>query len=210
MCLHNVLRNSIRPRPHAVQCPRATRSVGSDGEPARWISRHASVTFTVGGYQLPWAGMNDQGLVLSTMALNGTQPPGPEERAPLDWGPLWMQYILDTCATIDDVAATDAMVRIVQTVDHYLLSDRSGHSAVVELLEGAMVIHSGNDLPVAALPNHGYQELVESWQSHRQSGSYVYLPDSQQRFCQAADQVVALRENSSEAADHRRVSRRVQ
>jgi penicillin V acylase-like amidase (Ntn superfamily) len=167
-------------------------------EPFRWKARYASVTFNVGGYQHAWAGMNERGLVLSTMALYATEPPAPDERPSLDWGPLWMQYILDTCATIEDVIAADALVRIVHTVDHYLVADRSGNAAVVELLDGEMVIHTGDDLPVKVLTNSRYRSAVDLWRSY--SGNCGWLQDSEYRFCMVADSVSGFQSTTSEAA----------
>ena len=110
--------------------------------------------------------MNER-LVLSTMALGATEPPQPDQRPSLDWGKLWMQYILDTCATIEDVIAANDLVRIAHTVDHYLVTDRSGNAMVVELLEGEMVTHSGGELPVAALTNTSYQDSINTWFANR-------------------------------------------
>jgi choloylglycine hydrolase len=86
---------------------------GPHGERARWTSQYGSLTFNLAGYQFAWAGMNEAGLIVSTMALITTHNPLPDHRPPL-MSPVWMQYILDTCATIDDVLATDDDVRIMQ------------------------------------------------------------------------------------------------
>ena len=59
---------------------KATWSSDIGGDPLRWTARYASVTFTVGGYQHAWAGMNERGLVLSTMALGATELPQPDQR----------------------------------------------------------------------------------------------------------------------------------
>ncbi len=142
--------------------------------------------------------MNERGLVLSTMRLTGTEPAAPDERPFLDWGPMWMQYILDTCATIQDVAAADSLVRIDYTVDHYLVSDRSGNAAVVELIGGEMIIHSGDDLPVKVLTNSPYQTAVNTWLAYR--GNCSALPDSEWRFCLVADWVSGFQPTTSEAA----------
>ncbi|NIV31091.1 MAG: hypothetical protein GWN58_16835, partial [Anaerolineae bacterium] len=86
------------------------------------------------GIQLAWAGMNEAGLAISTMWLGETRSPAPDERPPLA-SPLWIQYQLDTCATVEEVMANDARVRIADAVDHYLVCDRSGACAAVEFLE---------------------------------------------------------------------------
>lgn len=179
---------------------KATWSSDIGGGPFRWAARYASVTFTVGGYQHAWAGMNERGLVLSTMALGATELPQPDQRPSLDWGPLWMQYILDTCATIEDVMAADDLVRIAHTVDHYLVTDRSGNAMVVELLEGEMVTHSGGELPVAALTNTSYQDSINTWFANRDQGDYSGLSNSERRFCLVADRVASFQPTNSVAA----------
>ena len=64
------------------------------GEFARWISRYGSVTIVHAGYQMAWAGMNEVGLMISTMALGATQNPPQDERPPLA-SSFWAQYQLD-------------------------------------------------------------------------------------------------------------------
>lgn len=160
---------------------------GTTGRRAHWTSRYASVTFNLVGYQFAWAGMNERGLSLSTMSMEQTQVPADDPRPPLDSGE-WMQFILDTCATIDEVLATEHLVRIF-TVDHYLVGDRFGNAAVIEFLEGRMVAHSAPDLPVAALTNTTYADSCATWESRRALGDYGSLNGSLHRFCLAADRV---------------------
>lgn len=177
-------------------------SASTNGEVLRWTARYASITFNVGGYQLPWAGMNEKGLMLSTMRLRETVPPDPDERPPLDYGPLWMQYVLDTCATVDEVVAATRNVRIVVAEDHYLLADRQGGGAVIEFLAGEMVVHSGDDLPVMALTNGLYVESMAVWIQHQQAGNddYSGLDSEFRRFCLGADQVTRFQPTGSEIA----------
>ncbi len=130
---------------------------GTTGQVATWTSKYASVTFTVVGHQLAWAGMNEQGLVMSTMALGETQNPEPDERAPLH-SPHWMQYLLDNCSSVNEILAADSQVRIFETVDHYLVSDAAGDCAVIEFLDGKTVMHTGQGLPAAVLTNSTYAE----------------------------------------------------
>jgi len=135
---------------------------GTTGEIAQWVSKYGSVTFNTAGYQLAWAGMNEKGLVMSTMALGETKNPEPDERSPLV-SSLWMQYIFDTCATVDELIATDKIVRIKDTVDHYLVCDASGNAAVIEFLDGKMVVHRQESLPIKALANTVYSKCVSEW-----------------------------------------------
>ena len=137
---------------------------GTSGDIAKWVSRYGSVTFNVAGYQLPWAGMNEKGLVMSTLALVETQNPAPDPRPPLQ-SVFWMQYILDTCATVDELIATDKVVRIKDTVDHYLVCDAQGHAAVIEFLKGKMTVHRGHALPYKVLVNRLYSQAAAETQT---------------------------------------------
>ena len=177
---------------------KSSLNTSSTGRRARWTSRYASLTFNLVGYQLAWAGMNERGLSMSTMSLDETQYQQPDARPPLDSGE-WMQFILDTCETIDEVLATDAVVRII-TVDHYLISDRFGNGAVIEFLDGRMVAHAGPDVPIRALTNSKYVDSCETWESRREHGDYTSLDGSLHRFCLAADRVDGFRSTSEAKA----------
>jgi penicillin V acylase-like amidase (Ntn superfamily) len=155
---------------------------GTSGNYARWTAEFGSVTFNLAGVQMAWAGMNEAGLAISTMWLGETRNPDADERPPLV-SALWIQYQLDTCATLEEVMANDARVRIADTVDHYLVCDRSGACAAVEFLEGKTVFHTGEAMPVKTLANIAYQKAVRAWQSSQLSSN------SQERFGIAADRV---------------------
>ena len=174
-------------------------SASTSGDVLHWTSRYASITFNVGGYQLPWAGMNEKGLVLSTMRLRETVAPDPDERPPLDYGPLWMQYVLDTCATVEEVVAATRNVRIVVAEDHYLIADRLGDGAAIEFLDGELVVHSGVDLPVKVLTNGLYTESMAVWNQHQHAGNddYSGLDSEFRRFCLGADLVTSFQPTDS-------------
>lgn len=163
------------------------------GEYARWISRYGSVTFDYAGYQMAWAGMNEAGLMMSTMALMRTRNPAPDSRPPLQ-SPLWMQYLLDSYSTVEEVIASDALVRIKDNVDHFLVCDRTGDCAVIEFLGGEMVYHTSESLPVAALTNSTYRDSVKAWQKARLTN------ESLERFGAAADSVAGFVPTSAESA----------
>jgi penicillin V acylase-like amidase (Ntn superfamily) len=149
----------------------------TSGDYARWISKYGSLTFVHAGYQLAWAGMNEAGLMISTMALGGTENPAPDERPPIS-SSFWVQYQLDNHSTVDEVLTSDSAVRITDTVDHYLVCDRTGDCATIEFLDGEIVYHRGETLPVKALTNSIYQELVNAWgEGSVRSGVIVHSLD---------------------------------
>ena len=172
-------------------------SPSTTGTIAQWTARYASIAFSLAGYQQAWGGMNERGLTFSTMSLSETENPPPDQRPPLEW--LWPQYVLDTCETVDDVIATDALVR-TSTVDHYLVADRNGGVAVIEFLDGRMVVHTGAGLCAPVLTNSVYANACETWEFLRSTGNYSQVSDSTQRFCLAADRVAAFSGTTTEAA----------
>lgn len=169
------------------------------GEYARWISKYGSVTVVHAGYQLAWAGMNEAGLMISTMALGATENPPADERPPLS-SSFWIQYLLDNYATVEEVIASDSKVRIFDTVDHYLVCDRSGDCATIEFLEGRMVAHTGDSLPVKALTNSVYWDAYLDWKDERYLLAGVLVsrvgPDSSVALAgiQAGDLILAVDE----------------
>ncbi|MDH4209367.1 MAG: hypothetical protein OEV76_10875, partial [Anaerolineae bacterium] len=141
--------------------------------------------------------MNEAGLMISTHALDETENPAADERPPLV-SALWVQYVLDNFSTVEEVLASDAHVRISDTVDHYLVCERTGDCAAVELLGGQMVHHTGTTLPVKVLTNNTYEDSVAAWRAG--SAGARGEVNSLYRFGIVADRVVAFEPNSADAA----------
>lgn len=128
----------------------------TSGNPARWHARYASISFTMFGRDSPMTGMNEAGLAASQMWLDEARYETPDER-PTVGVVEWIQYVLDTSATVDEALANIRKVRIQSKIPlHYKLMDAQGRSAVVEFLDGEAVIRSGDNLPYSALANDTY------------------------------------------------------
>ena len=141
-----------------------TRRSGGDpgANTAAWVARFGSVTFNLAGRDLPDLGINEAGLIVGTMMLEETGYPEADDRASLA-DASWVQYQLDTSANVADVIASDREVRITGPSPlHFLVADRSGAAATIEFLDGRMVVHTGDSLPVAALTNSTYEESLRS------------------------------------------------
>ena len=170
-----------------------------NGAVLRWKSKYASVTFNLVCYQLPWGGMNEKGISFSTMSLLPYVLLPVDGRPPMS-GPQWAQYVLDTCENIDEVIATTSRVRL-NLAEHFLFTDRHGNCAVVENVNGQLLVHSGENLPVASLANTDYSTSVSSWQNYQRGDSnYIGLDQSRRRFSKAADRVEGFSSTSDEAA----------
>ncbi len=173
---------------------------GTTGRVAAWTSRYGSVIITCVGYQLPWAGMNEAGLVFSTMALGDTKVAPPDELPPLS-GPFWWQCMLDTCATVEEVLAASKNVRMADADDHYLLCDRKGDCAVIEFLGGRMVVHKDEALSVRALTNRDYAACLENWKGKGTPPDNPY--HSYNRFSRLAEKLGQFKETGiGEAVDY--------
>ena len=128
------------------------------GIPARWVSRYGSITFNQVGKEYPIGGMNEAGLVVETMSVEAASFPAPDDRPALS-ELQWVQYQLDNCATVGEVMATNAAIRIERPGQpvHFLVADRQGSVATVEFLAGQFVCHTGDSLLVPVLTNNTYE-----------------------------------------------------
>ncbi len=109
--------------------------------PAEWQSKYASVTFDQYGVELPNGGMNEAGLVVEVMWLDSTELEPPDAR-PVVNELQWIQLQLDSYATTAEVVAHAGDVRITRAHGrvHYLVCDRSGACAAIELVGGKRVV----------------------------------------------------------------------
>ncbi len=141
-----------------------------DEAPAEWTARHGSITFNQYGREFPNGGMNTEGLVVELMWLDGSVYPEPDPRGAV--GVLqWIQYQLDTAASVEEVLASDTRVRIDgRTPLHYLIADATGDVATVEFLDGRMVSHQGDALPSPVLTNDRYDRSLRFLESHEGFG----------------------------------------
>ncbi|MBD3368663.1 MAG: linear amide C-N hydrolase [Candidatus Eisenbacteria bacterium] len=137
---------------------KATYQTGTTGERHNWRSEYGSVTFNLAGNEFAWGGMNEAGLVVSSMELRAGEYPEPDER-PAFFDGNWTQYVLDMCATVDEAAAslTNLAVRDGNYTSHYLVADADGDAIAVEFLDGEQVVHSGEAMRVKAMANIRYE-----------------------------------------------------
>ncbi|MCK7468654.1 MAG: hypothetical protein MZU91_11445 [Desulfosudis oleivorans] len=106
--------------------------------------------------------------------------------------------MLDTCATIEEVRAASKGVRINDTEDHYLACDRTGAVAVIECLDGRLLIRTGKGLPVRALANAPYQKCLDHGTMKAAAPPDPY--HSLNRFSRLADGLAAFKGGRRRAA----------
>ncbi|MCW8983841.1 MAG: linear amide C-N hydrolase [Thermoanaerobaculales bacterium] len=171
--------------------------VSTIGARARWISRYASVNFSFVHVGYVWTGMNEKGLVISMMGIPEIVGPPPDERPPLQDG-LWIQYMLDTCETVEEVLEAARDVRIL-TVDHYHIADRFGTSAAFECLRGEEIFYQGEEFPVSVLTNSTYSDSIQSWNRYSDFG-FRQQNQSLRRFCIAGERIENFSSTDADSA----------
>jgi choloylglycine hydrolase len=130
--------------------------------PVMWTSRYGSITFNQYGREFPSGGINEKGLVVELMWMDETMYPEPDRRRSLPTL-QWIQYQLDTAASVDDVVASDSKVRISDAGSariHFLIADATGAVATFEYINGRATVHRGEKLPYPVLTNDMYQVSV--------------------------------------------------
>ena len=142
---------------------RTWREVGSNTIPTgrmRWVSKYGSITTNGFGRELPDGGMNEAGLVVCEMTLAETQFVE-DESLPQMFMMQWVQYLLDTCGSVEEVIRSAKNISLDGWNWHFFVADAKGEAAVIEFIEARPVIITGESLPVLALCNSRYQEELE-------------------------------------------------
>lgn len=167
-----------------------------------WVSKFGSVTFNQYGKENPTGGMNEKGLVVELMWLQEARYPGADSRPAVDVL-QWIQYQLDCSETVEDVIASDRVLRIASSGNaplHYLVADAQGHAAAIEFLDGKMVVHKGADLPYPVLANTVYSEALQRTAPSAQQPARTFNDNSLARFATACSMVTRFKDPATTAA----------
>ena len=149
----------------------AKQAVTSD-HPMQWISRYGSIIFTQAGRELPIGGMNETGLAIELMWLDDTTYPPPDSRSTV-YELQWIQYQLDTASSVKEVLASDNVLRIDRNSNsliHFIIVDSTGNSAIIEFIDGKMIVHAQSEMQVPVLTNNTYQKSLEFLKEHQGFG----------------------------------------
>jgi len=137
---------------------------GTHGEKLTWISKYGSVTFNTAGREVAFGGMNEAGLVVGGMQFLKSEFPEPDKRPALPVG-IWVQYVLDTCGSVEEAILVDSKVRIEDSIPpiHFLIADAEGKCISIEWIDGEFVCHAGDSLPVKAMSNMSYTRALAAF-----------------------------------------------
>lgn len=177
----------------------AKRALAFDN-PAEWVSKYGSVTINQYGREMPCEGMNQAGVAIAVLWLDESQYPVSDHR-PSVTSAQWVQYQLDTAGSVADVVASDSGIRITPLGGakvHYFVSDASGDCAVIEFLEGRMVVHRGEALPHPLITNDTCAASQQSLADFEGFGGQQPMPSDRSQV----SRYVRLAAESTELVDH--------
>jgi penicillin V acylase-like amidase (Ntn superfamily) len=150
-------------------------------KPVKWESKYGSVSFNILGREFAIDGVNEAGLVLATLWLPESQYEPADKRHAILNG-QWVQYQLDTAATVKEVVASLAKVRVEEFEHiapiHFFVVDKKGDVAIIEFIRGAVVYHTGDTMPVKAITNNTYADSVIDLVWYEGFGGKKALPKS--------------------------------
>jgi len=153
---------------------------------ASWTARYGSVTFNQFGRDRPSSGVNEKGLMVSLMWVDGARYPPADDRPAIGFLE-WIQYHLDNHASVAEVVTNAEAVRIASAFPlHYLFADASGDAAVIEFLDGKAVAYRGETLPVKALANSTYADSIAAFEAAKRTGEMPTSHSSLDRFVRGA------------------------
>ncbi len=191
--------------------PRGLERDGAvDENPAIWTSKFGSVVGACYDAAIT-DGMNEAGLNANLLYL-----------AESDFGPrktakgglsvsIFAQWILDNFATVDEVLAALEGVQVVpiymmhfndkvQSPFHYSIADRTGNSAVIEVLDGEFSVHQGPEVTVMT-NSPPYAQQLELMRQYTGLGGDKPLPGGSQadeRFARGAYYLTGLPDEPSD------------
>lgn len=149
----------------------AKQAMTSD-HPMQWISEYGSIIFTQAGRELPMGGMNEAGLAIELMWLDDTTYPIPDSRSTV-YELQWIQYQLDTARSVEEVLASDNILRIdrdSKSLIHFIIVDSTGNRAIIEFIDGKMIVHALSEMQTSVLTNNTYQKSLEFLKEHQGFG----------------------------------------
>lgn len=178
--------------------PRGVSRVSYDSpEGIQWVSRYGSVVSI--GYDMGVSeGLNEKGLCVNCLYLPGTVYTKPDETRRKMSSSVWVMYVLDNFATVDEAVAelgkdrfyidAPAMPEGSAATLHMAISDATGNNAIIEYIDGALSIHTGSQYNVLTnAPTYDKQLAVRDY--WKEVGGMNMLPGtnrSSDRFTRAS------------------------
>lgn len=129
----------------------------ADQRPLRWQATYSSVVFAQFGKEMPISGMNEKGLVIQGLWNEDASYPTVNRQTTASLNELqWIQYQLDTSASVADVERSLATIPVHQDYAslHYVVCEASGACVLIDFDEiGMRIARRGADFEPAAITN---------------------------------------------------------
>jgi penicillin V acylase-like amidase (Ntn superfamily) len=135
----------------------------------QWTSKFGSVTFNPFGREFPDGGMNEVGLIVQEMSLSDTEFPDGEGKRKM-FMMLWMQYVLDSFETVEQVIQSASEIVLDGWGWHFFTADKHGGHASIEFIDGRVVVNSGQEMPFPLLCNSIYSKELEGLKTYQGFG----------------------------------------
>lgn len=179
-----------------------TRTSIMEDSTANWHTDHGSITFNQMGFGMPTAGMNTEGLFVSLMWNDAAAFPAAENTDILNELEL-IQLLLDRAASVDEAVrlAQGASVKAMVPI-HYFVADPTGATAALTPTRDGMTVHLGHDMPVPALTNSNYDDLLARLAGFEGFGGSTPIPAPKMQEPSSLNRfVLAARATQSDATD---------
>lgn len=147
--------------------------------PVKWKSKYGSITCSQMCKDFPSSGMNEVGLIVEQTTLWNTIYPDRDER-PAIKELQWIQLMLDTCATTEEVIKKSKEVRISQNAAkiQYFICDALGDVCLIQYILGDMLLIRGDDLKYSVITNDMYNTSIDYLNIHEGYGGKKVLVKS--------------------------------
>jgi len=125
------------------------------GQQAMWTSKYGSITFNQNGKEMPYGGMNEKGLIVEMLWLELTRYNTTEDKMYVN-ELEWIQYQLDNFETVQQVTnhLNDLKIYPIKGKIHYILTDATGESVIIEYLNGKPVVYKKEPNVCHAITNN--------------------------------------------------------
>ena len=191
--------------------PRGMKRNGETGENSlEWTSRYGSVVTSA--FEIASTdGMNEKGLVANLLWLPEAQYPARDKNKPGLAITIWVQYMLDNFATVEEAVSfiNEDTFQVVSdkmpdgsrlATLHLSISDATGDCAIFEYIGGKLTVYHSKEYKVMTnSPTYNKQlALSEYWKS---IGGLSFLPGTNRaadRFARASFYINALPETDDE------------
>ena len=150
--------------------------------PATWTAKYDSISFHAEEQPsifIPIDGINSEGLVISELYVNddNTTIQSFHNTKRSLMCSRWVTYVLDNYKDVNDVIANITNLRLINNFHaHWFICDKKGNSAIIEYINGNLVINYGQPLTIPGLTNHTYQYSCDKLNEFRFMGGEKEIP----------------------------------